>query len=613
VADAKAWKAEYGLTYPVLADPNGTAWNKFGMGYIPHNTIIDDTMICRFTNYGFNETQLRNLLTTYSAPLVKIVHDFLPNTENTVDDYVVDATIYSGGNLLPATINVYWNTDGSMNYDAIQMTDLGNDNYRASIPAQPTGTTVYYYLHAEADNGKASNYPLTAPEEPAMFDVLVDTIPPVITHTPVEMWLADFWPATIQAEITDTLGIQTATLEFNLNGGSTQYITMINTQGNMYQGTFTGSVAQDDVINYRIRAVDAAMAQNEAVLPATGWFAMNISEMVDALVLDFDGNANSGPVIRDTLLSLGLDTHYMTEMPPLPELYKSIWVCLGVVPDNTILDAADDTALYNYLVSGHNIYLEGGNFWKDDPRVDLYFEFGIGTTDSGAGDAGIMNGEPGGLADGMSFNYTGDNNNIDRLKLKTGGVGVLRNATPDYLTMINKDGGSYKTIGSCVEFGGLTTGPATELLEAFAAFFGLDPEEPPTPTPTPVVTPTPTPPGGCDTLGVTLSMPGHDFGAGDTVNTIVTICNPGQTTYQNVPLFVILDVYGDMFFHPTYSDFDYTPLTVTPGEAAITILPDFPWPSGVGSADGIFWYAGMTNPEMTDLMGEFDMWEFGWH
>ncbi|MBN1295197.1 redoxin domain-containing protein, partial [bacterium] len=542
VAEAKAWKQQFGLTYPVLADPGGTVWNKFGMGYIPHNTVIDDLKICRYTNYGFYETQIRNTLTTYSAPLVKIIHTFLPNTEDTTNNYRVPAEIYSGGNLLTDSIAVYWNTDGGSTFTMVQMQNSGGDSYEASIPAQPTGTTVYYYIYAAADNGKSSYYPLAGPDGPARFEVLIDTIPPVIQHTPIEIWLAEFWPATVSAVITDTIGVATATLEFTINNGATQTVPMAAGSSDTFTATFTGSVSQGDVVNYRIHAVDSAQAQNHAYYPVSGWIAMTISQMVDALVLDLDGNANSGPAIRDALLSMGIETHYLTSMPPLPELYRSIWVCLGVAPNNYTLDSAEDTALYTYLVSGRTLYLEGGNFWKDDPRGDLYFEFSIGTLGSGAGDAGYMEGQAGSIAAGMTFNYDGDNNNIDQLKTKTGGVAVLKNMSPEYLTVVSRDAGTYSTIGSSVEWAGLIDGSREILLMNYATFFGLDPDTPQTPTPTPTFTPTPTPTSGCDTTGVTITMPSHDFGAGDTVNAIVTVCNADLTPYDTIPLFVILDV-----------------------------------------------------------------------
>lgn len=577
------------------------------MGYIPHNTVIDDTMICRFTNYGFNENQIRNLLITWSDPLVKIHHDPLPNTENTSLPYPAEAEIRSGGTLLTDTIKVYWNTDGSGTFNTLDMMHAGGDQYETEIPAQPTGTSVYYYIYAAADNGKSSTCPLLAPDDLLVFHVIIDTEPPVIEHTPVEAWLADYWPATVQARITDMIGIQSATLEYAINSGPVAEQAMVNTSGDDWSGTFAGEVFQDDVVTYRFHAIDASNAQNEAYLPETGWFTMTISELVEALVLDFDGNKTSGPILYNALVNNGVETHYLTDMPPLPELYKSIWVCLGIQPNNHVLDATDDVTLQEYLVGGHAMYLEGGNFWKTDPRVALWFEFGIGTETTSAGDAGDMIGLPGSLADGLTFGYDGTNNNIDRLKTKPGSIGVLQNISPEYLTMVSRDSGSFKTIGSSVEFGGLTGNDTTDLLLSYVDFFSL--ETGPTPTPAPTATPEP----DCDATGVTISMPAHHFTAGDPCNMILTLCNTMDDTQNNVPLFVILDVYGQLFFWPDFNEFDYQEINLAPGESEMVILPDFTWPANAGEADNIHWYAGMTNQEMNTLFGDFGMWTFSWN
>jgi len=65
-----SWASTFGLTYPIL-DENGTVWNMYGMGYIPHNVVLDHNMIVRYTDYGFNQTTITNTIQTYL--------DLLPN------------------------------------------------------------------------------------------------------------------------------------------------------------------------------------------------------------------------------------------------------------------------------------------------------------------------------------------------------------------------------------------------------------------------------------------------------------------------------------------------------------------------------------------------------
>jgi hypothetical protein len=103
--------------------------------------------------------------------------------------------------------------------------------------------------------------------------------------------------------------------------------------------------------------------------------------------------------------------------------------------------------------------------------------------------------------------------------------------------------------------------------------------------------------------------------AGDICWCRVWVDNFNTVPIENQPLFVILDVYGQLFFAPDFSGFDHyldDYPTFNPGRTVINVLPEFTWPEGAGSADSIRWYAALTNPEVTTLYGEMDIFEFGW-
>jgi len=107
-------------------------------------------------------------------------------------------------------------------------------------------------------------------------------------------------------------------------------------------------------------------------------------------------------------------------------------------------------------------------------------------------------------------------------------------------------------------------------------------------------------------------MPSTYFGSGDLCSCSVFVCNTDSQTYNNIPLFVILDVYGTYFFAPSFSEFDNYIIDVPTGQQTVEVLPEFFWPPGTSSAQDIIWYAAMTNAEMTELFGEMDTWIFGW-
>ncbi len=60
--------------------------------------------------------------------------------------------------------SVYWTTDTTQNFSALQMTSISVDTFTTFIPVQPNGTEVFYYISAESNSGRAVTKPLTAPE-----------------------------------------------------------------------------------------------------------------------------------------------------------------------------------------------------------------------------------------------------------------------------------------------------------------------------------------------------------------------------------------------------------------------------------------------------------------
>ncbi|MCD4655630.1 hypothetical protein K8T06_17045 [bacterium] len=132
-------------------------------------------------------------------------------------------------------------------------------------------------------------------------------------------------------------------------------------------------------------------------------------------------------------------------------------------------------------------------------------------------------------------------------------------------------------------------------------------------TPTPTPTPTQT---SCTETGVTIRMPSNMFSPGDACWCNVMVCNSDVSALENHPLFVILDVYGSLYFAPSFNEEFDSFLADYPefisGETEVVVLPEFEWPAGVGSASGITWLAAITDPTMVSIVGSWDSMDFGW-
>ncbi len=138
----------------------------------------------------------------------------------------------------------------------------------------------------------------------------------------------------------------------------------------------------------------------------------------------------------------------------------------------------------------------------------------------------------------------------------------------------------------------------------------------PTGTPTSTATATPTATPECDTTGVTLFMPSDYFRPGDPCSCTATVCNATGSILAGYPLFVVLDVYGTLFWGPGFTEgicsYIHEHPEFPPGATDVTVIPAFTWPDTGSAASGITFHAALTDPTVTEIVGTMYQWEFSW-
>ena len=103
------------------------------------------------------------------APLL-IDHDRLPGSVPPAGEWEIDARIQSASGISGAVL--YWRAGGDGRFEQVQMAYRPGDRFTASIPGQPPGTQVHYYLEAAGNDGKRTTRPMVAPEWSYSFNVL---------------------------------------------------------------------------------------------------------------------------------------------------------------------------------------------------------------------------------------------------------------------------------------------------------------------------------------------------------------------------------------------------------------------------------------------------------
>ncbi len=112
---------------------------------------------------------------------------------------------------------------------------------------------------------------------------------------------------------------------------------------------------------------------------------------------------------------------------------------------------------------------------------------------------------------------------------------------------------------------------------------------------------------------VELNMPSDYFREGDPCRLTAEITNHSNYDLEQIPLFVILDVYGEYWFWPTWTQTgEYQLMDIPMGLQEQIIIEPFTWPSNTGSATGIFFWGALTKTDFSNVLGTFGFWEFGW-
>jgi len=256
-------------------------------------------------------------------------------------------------------------------------------------------------------------------------------------------------------------------------------VTMTNVGGTFtYEGAFPGSVVEGDLIEYRIRAEDAASPANVTYDPTSGYHSFDIVDAIPILIVELDGSPISGGAITTILDSKDVSYYYTTSWQSDMAGYEAVFILLGVYSQNYSLSTTQANELVAYLNAGGQVYMEGGDCWAYDSARTVYNGyFGVNGTSDGSGDLSTVNGVAGTMFDGMSFAYTGGNSYIDHMSATGSGVVVFRNPADLQGCGVANDETSYRTLGCSFEFGGLTDGatPSTkaDLLTEILDFFEL--------------------------------------------------------------------------------------------------------------------------------------------
>ena len=263
-----------------------------------------------------------------------------------------------------------------------------------------------------------------------------------------------------------------------LTNGSTSFVryytagqTVTLTAPSSYQGRAFSRWIIDSTPNTAL-TIQVTMSSNHTITAEYSTLATDKK----LLVIDLDGNKNSGPSIKNAITACGYTCDYQTSLTEAisANIYSAVFVCLGVYSSNVELSSTQGTLLKTYLDQGGKLYMEGGDTWAWDSATLVHPYFGIQGVSDGNSDTSTINGVTGKFSEGVSFSYAGDNSYMDQLSVRSGVTNayvIWNNASPVYTNGIARDTGSYKTIGTSFEFSGIPSSQQISIMEKYLGFF----------------------------------------------------------------------------------------------------------------------------------------------
>jgi hypothetical protein len=126
-----------------------------------------------------------------------IVHQELHDTDDTNNDYTVDANIKHRSGISSAVL--HYKLAGDAGYISVPMslTNPSTDTWTGYIPAQMADSDIHYYIEANAVSGKSMNRPMPAPE--GYWDFRVNGTTSLSDIAEQDIAMGDIFPNPAQA------------------------------------------------------------------------------------------------------------------------------------------------------------------------------------------------------------------------------------------------------------------------------------------------------------------------------------------------------------------------------------------------------------------------------
>ncbi len=206
-----------------------------------------------------------------------------PKDSEILKPLVFKLRIVSDNEIDSSSVKLYYSVNSFKTKDSL-LFKAGNDPrmFEAVIDPKPGTTKIDYYVSA-GDVVKRTFYsPTEVPGEFHTVRIGADIEAPVIQHSPFPYFIAYKNDLQITAQIDDNLGVDTAFVEFTVNGVPGKSFGLKNDSAAFYTGSFgfsPQSLFDGDIIEYKIFVFDSSTLKNQTISPVSGLYSFKVEKI----------------------------------------------------------------------------------------------------------------------------------------------------------------------------------------------------------------------------------------------------------------------------------------------------------------------------------------------
>ncbi len=213
----------------------------------------------------------------------RFIHENPPDTEEHLSQIELTTTIVSDTTYDRNKVGLVWSFDGFKTCDTVYMNSpQSNDTFTVTIPVPYFDTELEYYMFVRDHFLRMYRSPSYIDEFRHSVRIGMDTVKPIIAHTPVEYYFEKVDTITFEALATDNMGIDTVYAEYKVNDGISMFVGLETGDNYSYSAAIkAGSLSLEggDSLLYRIIASDKASVPNSKTMPENGFFSVRIEEI----------------------------------------------------------------------------------------------------------------------------------------------------------------------------------------------------------------------------------------------------------------------------------------------------------------------------------------------